>query len=139
MEKVTARKRRMAGTIGSAATRPKLLAESMVWDEFLKTTQYFGRLHLQTIQHFVDAKHPEVRVDGPEDTGELTCFTLKHLQNLRSLMIYEKRTDVTLLTGNDGVYLMLNDKAAGRRVWSLDELLSMKGHTPHSETAVDHT
>lgn len=104
----------------------------MVWHEFLKTTQFFGRLHLKTIQHFADAQYPEVRVNGPEDTGELTFLTLKQIQNLRSLMVYEKRTDVTLLSGNDGVYLMLNDKAAGRRIWSLDELR-------HSETAVGHT
>lgn len=39
-------------------------------------------------------------------------------------MVYEKRTDVTLLSGNAGVYLMLNDKAAGRRVWSTDDLAS---------------
>lgn len=89
--------------------------------EIIKSIEHFGRLHIQTVvAHINQRRLQELRVHGPD--GELACFDLPQLRNLLLLMVREKRTDVTLMGGNADMYLMMEQKAGGRRVWSLEDL-----------------
>ena len=89
-------------------------------DKFLCRLHTFGRLHLRTVHWYLrDSGLKEIRVDGCQQDGEIVCLSRADLVKIKNLLESEKREMFTLLVGTDLTYIMLDHKAAAKRVWCL--------------------
>lgn len=82
-----------------------------------------ARLHLSTVlQALADSNLQALHVAAQEE-GEILCFTPTMLHRVRTLCEQNANQSFSLLQGRDGsLYVMLDGKDYGRRLWSMDDL-----------------
>ena len=82
-----------------------------------------ARVHLTTVvKALADTSLQELHVAAQEE-GEILCFTPTMLERVRALCEQHTNQSFSLLQGRDGsLYVMLDGKGYGRRMWSLEDL-----------------